>query len=126
MMKPSAIKLIQVPASQDETQQALLLLALNRLQRRASYQFILSFLGHERLDEFNLGFLFDVQDGQGPGARVGITGLGTHALQQFVSLNLNLQFPYYHLEAVPALTGYAASQSRSEAGHPTMEISNHG
>lgn len=104
MMNSKPIKLIQVPASQDEPQQALLLMAVERLLSRTSCQLILSFLGHERLDEFNLGFLFDMQDCLGKKTRVGITGLSKTARVQFVGLNLNLQFPLYHLEAIAALS----------------------
>lgn len=124
-MKTKAIKLIQVPASQDETQQALLLLAIIRLQRRTRCQVILSFLGHERLDEFNLGFLFDVQDSLGLRTRAGVTGLSARGLEQFVGLNLNLQFPYFHLEAIPALGDHIAGDSEPGA-QLTMEKSNYG
>ena len=124
-MKTKAIKLIQVPASQDETQQTLLLLAIIRLQRRTRCQIILSFLGHESLDEFNLGFLFDVQDNLGLRNRAGVTGLSARGLKQFVGLNLNLQFPYFHLEAIPALGDNVAGDSEAGA-QLIMEKSNHG
>ena len=107
------VKLIQVPSGDDPTQQSLLLLAIQRIASRTPCLFILSFLGHEQLDEHNLGFLLDAQDVVGQVGRVGVTGFSETSRCQFADLNLNIRFPCYRLEAIPSLTKSAVPNESS-------------